>query len=170
MKSLTELLEDKKMEAPTQVLPSTPPPTQAEAEPKDNTAPTIETPPGLPQEYIDINLKNQPLPAIADMATIAAELKEKPLNARLVPGGESMCNATNIPYSPGRESAVVKDRIAQGPHVFVSRAQREKFEKDFDEEKDKGTQPGSKGPTVAHPDTLKPGTFITGESRVYRPG
>lgn len=167
MKSLTELLEGRKLEAPAPAAAPTPPPAQAAA---SKEAPKIETPPGLPQEYIDINLLNQPLPAIADMATIAEEQRAKPLNARLVPGGESLCNATDIPYSPGRESAVVKDRIAQGPHAFVSRAQREKFEKDFDEEKSQVTKPGQVGQKVAHPDTLKPGTHITGESRVYRPG
>jgi hypothetical protein len=130
-------------------------------------APILETPPGLPQEYIDINLKNQPLPAVIDMSSIAQE-EEKDLNFRRVPGGESMCHVTNIPYRPGIEPRIVQDRIDQGPRVFASRVQRDQFEKDRDEKEDQ-SKARPKGPTLPHPDTLKPGTFITGESKVYRP-
>jgi hypothetical protein len=141
---------------------------QASSEKKEE-APVIETPPGLPMEYVEMNLKNQPLPSVMDMATITGE-EVKPLNVRLMPGAESMINATDIPYSPGKPSRVVQDRIDQGPRVFVSRLQREKFEKDFHEEKSQASQEGAQSPKIAHPDTLKPGTFITGDSQVYRPG
>src|SRR5277367_1051831 len=78
--------------AATSVDAKAPPSTSA-----GTAAPILETPPGLPQEYIDVNLKNQPLPQNADMAAFEYE-KEKPLNIRLIPAGESMCNATDIPY------------------------------------------------------------------------
>lgn len=139
--------------------PQAPPPTDA--------APAFEAPPGLPQEYIDANLKNQPLPQVVDIAT-AMRAEEKKLNVRLMPGGESLCNATDIPYTPGYESQVVKDRIAQGPRVFLTSAEKERFvhgTKDQAPAKDH-----EKGPTIAHPDTLRPGTFITGDSPAYRPG
>lgn len=137
------------------------------SEPKKNEAPVMETPPGLPQEYIDVNLKNQPLPPVLDVSTFEQE-KEKPLNIRLLPG-ESLCNATDIPYTPGYEPKIVTARIDQGPRAFVSRVQQERFNKDFDEKNQK-VQAAPKGPTLAHPDTLRPGTFIKGESPAYRPG
>lgn len=156
--------------SPTPVPPASPTPVpEAAATEKKDESPVIETPPGLPMEYVEINLKNQPLPSVLDMASITGE-EVKPLNVRLMPGVESIINATDIPYSPGKPSRVVQDRIDQGPRVFVSRLQRDKFEKDFHEEKSQEPQAGAQGPTIAHPDTLKPGTFITGESRVYRPG
>lgn len=137
------------------------------AEPVKSDAPVLETPPGLPQEYIDINLKNQPLPAVVDMASISQE-EEKGLSFRRLLVGESMCHATDIPYRPGTEPKIVQDRIDQGPRVFMSRVQRDQFEKTRDE-KASETQARPKGPTMPHPDTLKPGTFITGESKAYRP-
>lgn len=132
-------------------------------------APVLETPPGLPQEYIDANLKDQPMPTVMELTAIA-DAGPKPLNARLLPVGESMLNATDIPYRPGTEPRMVQDRIDQGPRIFVCRAQRDQFEQDIKDGKEPSAAPRPKGQTVAHPDTLKPGTFITGESRVYRPG
>ncbi len=168
MKSLDDLYQKKVADAAPSA--SATAATSVKEAPSSSTteAPVLETPPGLPQKYVDINLKNQPLPAVIDMATAMAE-QEKPMAIRLIPTGETLINATDIPFIPGRESKIVKDRIQQGPHVFVSRAQKEKFEQDLHEEKSKETPARSKGPTVAHPDTLKPGTFITGESFVYRP-
>ena len=128
--------------------------------------PILEVPPGLPQEYIDANLKNQPLPEAVDPLTLIEQQKPRPLNTRIVPQGESLCNAENIPYAPGYESQVVRDRIAQGPRVFVSIAQKEAFEHGI--QKAQETRPP--GPTLAHPDTLRPGTHITGEYVPYRPG
>jgi hypothetical protein len=129
-------------------------------------APAFESPPGLPQAYIDANLANQPLPQVID-AVFAEEQGPPPLNVRLVPGGESMCHVTDIPYSPGSEPKAVRDRIAQGPRVFLSRAAKAKFDEGSHEEKEKAHR---SGPTIAHPDTLKPGTFIKGDSPPYRPG
>jgi hypothetical protein len=164
--NLTDLYKKKGDDA----APSASPPavtSEKAPEPSGAPAPNFEAPPGLPQVYIDVNLKDQPLPEVIDMATaVAADTKK--ISARLMPGGESLCNATDIPYSPGYESKVVSDRIAQGPRVFLTSAERERFlngEQTKVQEKDH-----EKGPTIAHPDTLKPGTYITGDSPAYRPG
>jgi|CXWL01.1.fsa_nt_gi hypothetical protein len=151
-------------EAPAFTAPAPAP--QATAAPDaEEKKQSLDVPPGLPQEYIDANLINQPLPPVLDMSSISME-KAKPLNVRLLPN-ESLINATDIPYTPGYEPKVVRERIEQGPRVFVTSAQREKFEKDFDE---KTQAPISKkAPTLAHPDTLRPGTHIKGDSPVYRP-
>lgn len=166
MKSLSDLYQKKgAVAAPSAPSPAVP--SEKAPEPVTAEAPVLETPPGLPQEYIDANLKNQPLPPAFDMAAVEAD-KAKPLNIRLLPS-ETMCSASDIPYVPNYEARIVKDRIEQGPRVFVTHAQRIKFEKDFaDKVQAEKTEP--KGPTLAHPDTLKPGVFITGESKVYRPG
>jgi hypothetical protein len=168
MKSLDDLYKKREDAAAPSATPSAAPSVQKAPSSSEATAPISENPPGLPQEYIDINLKEQPLPEVADMAAVE-QMKDRPLNARRLLSGESMCHVTNIPYRPGTEPEIVQDRIDQGPRVFANRAEKEKFERDPHEEKADETKVPKK-PTVAHPDTLKPGTFITGESRVYRPG
>ena len=166
MKSLTDLYK-KKEGAAVSAAPSTGAPTTGKApEPEKDDVPIMETPPGLPQEYIDANLMNRPLPQIIDMETAQAE-QVKPLNIRAIIN-ETMSRATDVPYVPGYESKVVTERINQGPRVFLSRAQKEKFYKELDEKKPL-VSPDAKAPSIAHPDTLKPGTFIKDESRAYRP-
>jgi hypothetical protein len=128
-------------------------------------APDFESPPGLPQEYIDINLKNQAVPEILDVATVMQE--ERGLSFRRT-SRESLCNATSIPYSPGRESKAVADRVAQGPRIFLSTVHKDLVESGLDEKKEEKAR--TQGPTIAHPDTLCPGTFIKGDSPAYRPG
>lgn len=165
-KALVEAMTDAGLTQPPAPAPA-PAKAQAPAPEKKEEQQIMETPPGLPQEYIEANLKNQPMPQTVDMEALAQE-KAKPLNVRLMPN-ESLINATDIPYSPGSEPRVVRERIDQGPRVFVSSAQRERFEKDFDE-KNQQAPISKKGPTLAHPDTLRPGTHIKGDSPVYRPG
>lgn len=169
MKSLSDLYQKRgAVAAPSATSPAVPSADEKAPPPSSGAAaPILETPPGLPQEYIDANLKNQPLPPTMEATMVEAE-QERPLNVRIVPNGESMCNATSIPYTPGYESSVVKSRIAQGPHVFTSRAEKERFEKGLDEKSQEQVE--AKGPILAHPDTLRPGTFIKGESPAYRPG
>lgn len=164
MKDLSDLYSTK-APSPAAPAPQAAPAPAPAAEEKPKTM--LDTPPGLPQEYIDANLINQPLPPVLDMSTIGMD-KAKPLNVRLLPN-ESLINATDIPYTPGYEAKVVRERIEQGPRVFVTSAQREKFEKDFDEKK-QASPISKKAPTLAHPDTLRPGTHIKGDSPVYRPG
>jgi hypothetical protein len=163
--TLTDALADAGLQPPP--APPAPAPAPAPAKKEEEPKQVMETPPGLPQEYIDANLLNQSLPPVLDMDAVAQE-KAKPLNVRLTPN-ESLINATDIPYSPGTEPRVVRERIDQGPRVFVTSAQRDKFEKDFDEKKPEASI-SKTPPKLAHPDTLKPGTHIKGESPAYRPG
>ena len=134
-----------------------------------SAAPTeIESPPGLPQAYIDVNFKNQPVPEPIDLSAIEAQAAASSVLAvRRVPGGESMCNVTDIPFTPGYEPPVVTARIAQGPRVFASRAGKEQHDH-AKEAAEVVREP--KAPTLAHPDTSKPGRFIRGDSPPYRPG
>jgi hypothetical protein len=151
--------------------PSVTPPAVTSVEsasaPEKASAPILQTPPGLPQEYIDANLMNQALPVVTEQQV--EEAKTKPLNYRVLATGETLCHKDNIPYHPGVEGKLIQERIAQGPRVFVSRAQKERFERDPDE-KTTPTQNDPKGPTLAHPDTLRAGTVIRGDAVIYRPG
>ena len=149
--------------APSATSPAAP--SEKAPEPSGAPAPEFESPPGLPQEYIDINLKNQAVPEILNVATVMQE--ERGLSFRKT-SRESLCNATSIPYSPGRESKAVADRVAQGPRIFLSTVQKDLVDQGLDEKKEEPVR--ISGPTIAHPDTLKPGTFIRGDSQVYRPG
>jgi len=165
MKSLSDLY--KKEEQAAAPAPSAPAP---EPVAEDKSAPSLQTPPGLPQEYVETILKNQPLPEAQDPMILAQEQAPKPPSFSALPGGETLCNATDIPYTPGYEGRLVTERIAQGPRAFVSRAQKAKFERENLDEKKETKEAPPRAPTLAHPDTLRPGTFIKGESPVYRPG
>jgi len=128
----------------------------------------METPPGLPEAYVKANLQEQPIPQFLDQEAALAQSAAKPLNYRILPNAATLCHVDNIPYFPGREARLVTERVAQGPRVFLTQAAKEGFTKDFDGQKEETQKP--KPPTLAHPDTLRPGTHIKGESAVYRPG
>jgi len=75
-------------------------------------------------------------------------------------------NAEAIPFTPDAEPRAVKDRIAQGPAVYRSNAERDAKEK----LPPPVTAPITKNrPTIAHPDMLRPGRYIKGDSPPYRP-
>lgn len=125
----------------------------------------IQIPPGLPQAYIDVNLQEQPVPQ--PLSDDIAQDQAKPLAHQLFPGVVTMCQRDSVPYRPGPESAVVQERIAQGPHAFVSRAQKDAFERGRDEEK---ARKEPRAPTLPQADTSKAGVYVKGESAPYRPG
>jgi hypothetical protein len=146
-----------------------PPEPPAGDAPKDETpaqkSAPIQTPPGLPLAYVEMNLQDQPVPQ--PPTEEMAQEQKKPLGHELTPGVATMCHRECISYRPGTEVRLTQERIDQGPHVFVSRAQRDAHDRgQHEEEESRAPQ----GPTLAHPNTLRAGTYIKGESAPYRPG
>ena len=124
--------------------------------------PDLEIPPGLPQSYVDANLKNQPIPAVLEDANQAEAAREPQKNFRVIEK-TTLCNVENIPYAPGHEPASVTERVSQGPRVHYT-IPTEEGSRAHEEKKPK--PPVAK---VIHPDTSKPGRVVRGEPPPYRP-
>jgi type IV secretory pathway VirB10-like protein len=150
---------------PEPTKPEAAPKTEAKPAPKTEAKPApIQIPPGLPQSYVDVNLQEQAVPQA--LAEEAAQEQKKPMSYEITPGVVTMCHRDCISYRPGPEGRLTQERIDQGPRVFVSRVQKAAY--DRGEHEEETIEP--KGPTLAHPDTLRPGTYVKGESAPYRPG
>ena len=168
MKDISELYDKK---------PSSPAPKKAEAKAEGSQGekkievPLIETPPGLPQEYIDKVLVDEAgIPSVPTIQEESLRSATPPLNMKTT-AKPTLAHVETIPYAPGSNSRLVEERIAQGPRVFRSEAERINFQKE-DDEKEKVIVPDKKGQgKMAHPDTSKAGRVIRGEPMSdYRPG
>ena len=163
MIDLSKLSEIAKSGVSQASIPGSPAEPAAEAPAKKSIP--IQVPPGLPQEYIDANLQEQPVPQ--PLGEDVAQTQKKPLGHELTPGVATMCHRECIPYAPGQQGRLIQERIAQGPRVFVSLAQKEEFERGPDEEKEEGAP---RPPALPQADTGRAGTYVKGESIPYRPG
>ena len=139
--------------------------------------PTLSVPPGTPPEVAALigpgSLGAAPPPdPVYDQPPLTAEerdlLRQGTMEAlaKFRPMGTRL-NADTVDYAPdGAMTPAVRERLAQGPHVYSSRA--EKLAKDG------MPHPVSSAPApavaLAHPDMSKPGRHISGDSPAYRPG